>query len=153
MNRNGFYSFCPYTYIFTFHNCTSMRHLLNTQFKHILLVLMPVIFLVLLTVPLSGQTITDGRSSVTFNENTLNSSAQLLYPSGTTSYSASTSPYFTLRVQYLDGSGNPVITGLAEDILFINEEGTGTGEVNVVLGNPNIVRVGSISCGYIPFKC
>ncbi len=90
-------------------------------------------------------------SSITFQENAVNTTAGLLYPTTSTSYTSGT-PNFTgrtLRVDYVTQNGGSA-TGLLEDNLSVRNQGSNAGEVNVILGAPNTIRVGTTTVATFP---
>ena len=91
-------------------------------------------------------------NSIIFLENTVNSAFEPIFPIANSSYANSGTPNFTgtnLSVAYVNQAGSGV-TGIATDQLGVKNVGTGTGQVNVVLGSPNTVKVGSTTVATYP---
>jgi len=81
-------------------------------------------------------------SSKTFLENTVNTTPQLLFPSNEYSYTTATTNFLSKYIDVNYNSG-----GSTQDVLYIEEEGTGTGELNILRGSTNSVRIGSTAIG------
>ena len=91
-------------------------------------------------------------NSIIFLENTVNSAFEPIFPVANSSYANSGTPNFTgtnLSVAYVNQAGSGV-TGVTTDQLGVKNVGTGTGQVNVVLGSPNTVKVGSTTVATYP---
>ncbi|MFM6970125.1 MAG: cadherin domain-containing protein [Sediminibacterium sp.] len=92
-------------------------------------------------------------SSITFLENTVNAVPGLLYSSSIANYTSSTASFSgkTLKINYTNQAGTDLNgLGLSEDLLAVRNEGTGNGQVNVTLGSPNTIKVGSTIVGTYP---
>ena len=91
-------------------------------------------------------------NSIIFLENTVNSAFEPIFPIANSSYANSGTPNFTgktLAIIYVNQSGT-AIAGVSTDQLGVKNVGTATGEVNVVLGSPNTVKVGSTTVATYP---
>jgi hypothetical protein len=91
-------------------------------------------------------------NSIIFLENTVNSAFEPIFPVANSSYANSGTPNFTgtnLSVAYVNQAGSGV-TGVTTDQLGVKNVGTGTGQVNIVLGSPNTVKVGSTTVATYP---
>jgi len=91
-------------------------------------------------------------SAITFLENSVNAEFGSLFPASNSSYTNGGTPNFsgkTLSLIYVNQAGTSV-TGISEDQLGVKNVGTGAGEVNVVLGSPNTVKVGATTVATYP---
>lgn len=91
-------------------------------------------------------------SSITFGENAVNSELRPIFPFSNSSYTNGGTVNFsgkTLAVIYVNQAGTAV-TGASTDQLGVKNVGTGSGQVNVVLGSPNTVKVGSTTVATYP---
>ena len=82
-------------------------------------------------------------SEKTFFENTVNVTPQLLFSSYTHSTSSTSFSGQTLSLSYSSGGG-------VEDVLYIKEEGTGAGELNILNQSTKQVRIGDTTIGTLP---
>jgi|GEM_PF-2946660 len=91
-------------------------------------------------------------SSITFGENALNSELGAIFPVANSSYTNGGSVNFTgktLALIYVNQSGT-AIAGVSTDQLGVKNVGSGSGEVNIIYGNPNTVKVGSTTVATYP---
>ncbi|MFM7628371.1 MAG: IPT/TIG domain-containing protein, partial [Algoriphagus sp.] len=91
-------------------------------------------------------------NAITFLENSVNAAFGSLFPASNSSYTNGGTPSFsgkTLSLIYVNQAGTSV-TGISEDQLGVINVGTGAGEVNVVLGSPNTVKVGATTVATYP---
>ena len=123
--------------------------MIRKKFSQLRLVVLTVSMLLIQLVAQSQLT---SPNSIVFLENAVNAAFEPIFPVANSSYANGGTVNFsgkTLSLVYVNQAGSAV-TGISTDQLGVKNVGTGTGEVSVVLGSPNTVKVGSTSVATYP---